>query len=149
MISSSDFMGEVNISLQDLPAGQPLAKWFLLGTDGTSRVSPASVLLGAVGRRSDLGSNTANEEKEDGEDKKSKKKLGDMRVKIKYTVRTFLTHAHACQRSYLDRHTGAKAAAAVGLFRSPAGKSALLRSLVRLWPGASIYATLITHHIRF
>jgi hypothetical protein len=58
-------------------------------------VSPlrASVLLSAVGFRSDLGSNTANEEKEDGEDKKSKKKLGDMRVKIKYTVRTFLTYA--------------------------------------------------------
>jgi hypothetical protein len=65
MISSSDFMGEVNISLQDLPAGQPLAKWFLLGTD-------------------------ANEEKEDGEDKKSKKKLGDMRVKIKYTEQKLL-----------------------------------------------------------
>jgi hypothetical protein len=35
MISSSDFMGELSIPLHDLPADQPLSKWFLLAASGT------------------------------------------------------------------------------------------------------------------
>jgi hypothetical protein len=37
MISSSDFMGELSIPLHDLPADQPLSKWFLLAASGTPR----------------------------------------------------------------------------------------------------------------
>lgn len=68
MISSSDFMGELSIPLHDLPADQPLSKWFLLAA-------------------------SAEESKEDGDEeskKKSKKKLGDLRVKIKYTEQKLL-----------------------------------------------------------